>query len=361
MRFGFQPLAYKGLETGSRETSTHVVRLHDITIAFSSSLNPGDSEINRRIAQSGDLVHDIAFDVQDCVALYEKAVSRGAASVLSPVEEKDAHGSVIRATIRTGFSDTCHTFIQRNNYTGTFLPGYANITQPDVFASLLPTPDVKFIDHCVTNVEDRQMIPAADWYEQVLDFHRFWCVDDKQVHTEYSALRSTVMTDFDRVIKLPINEPAEGKRKSQIQEYVEYHGGPGIQHVALNTPALIPTVRLLKQRGVDFLNVPRSYYEDLRKRLRRSPVDVKEDLDVIEELCILVDFDDHGYLLQLFTRPTQDRPTLFYEFIQRQNHEGFGAGNFKALFESIERDQAKRGNLSNNPTPSKTKAPEPTE
>jgi 4-hydroxyphenylpyruvate dioxygenase len=346
IRFGCKSVAYQGLETGSRDVVTHVVSLNNIKLAFRSPLNPTpDHPIMQRIAMSGDLVHDLAFQVTDCVALYEKAMSRGAKSVLAPVEEKDANGSVIRATIQTGFSPTCHTFIQRNDYTGPFLPGFAAVTFVDPMIDLVPGPSAMFIDHVVTNVPDRQMNPACDWYAQVLDLHRFWTVDDSQVHTKYSALRSTVMTDFDRVIKLPINEPAVGLRKSQIQEYIDYHGGPGIQHVALNTVDLIQSVRDLKRRGVDFLPVPASYYLDLRKRLRRSPVEVKEDLDIIEELNILVDFDDHGYLLQLFTRPNQDRPTLFFEFIQRANHEGFGAGNFKSLFESIERDQDARGNL----------------
>jgi 4-hydroxyphenylpyruvate dioxygenase len=266
---------------------------------------------------------------------------------LAPVEEKDEYGTVIRATVQTGFSETRHSFIQRNNYTGNFLPGYKLIDEEDPLLANLAPPNALFIDHVVTNVEDKKMETAADWYQHVLDFHRFWCVDDKQVHTEYSSLRSTVMTDFDRVIKLPINEPASGIKKSQIQEYVEYHGGPGIQHIALRTNNLIETIRNLKTRGVKFLNVPSAYYADLRLRLQRSQTEVKESLDVIEELNILVDFDDEGYLLQLFTKPSQDRPTLFYEFIQRQNHEGFGAGNFKALFTAIEGDQALRGNLTN--------------
>jgi 4-hydroxyphenylpyruvate dioxygenase len=344
-RLGFEPFAYRGLETGSRDVATHVVKQNKIVLAFTNQLNPGDTEMSRELARAGDLVCDIAFNVENATVLYEKAVSRGATSILAPVEEKDEFGTVIRATIQTGFSNTRHSFIQRDSYSGNFLPGYKPSTEADPLLALLPKPNALFIDHCVTNMEDGQMNTACDWYASVLDFHRFWCVDDKQVHTEYSALRSTVMADFDRVIKLPINEPAEGKKKSQIQEYVEYHGGPGIQHIALRTNNVIETVTSLKARGVEFLNVPSAYYSDLRLRLERSPVDVKEDLDDIERLKILVDFDDNGYLLQLFTKPTQDRPTLFYEFIQRANHEGFGAGNFKALFYAIEGDQALRGNL----------------
>ena len=189
------------------------------------------------------------------------------------------------------------------------------------------------------------MIEVADWYRNYLDFHRFWSVDDKQVHTEYSALRSIVMTDFDRIVKMPINEPAQGKKKSQIQEYVEYHGGAGVQHIALRTRDIISSIRALRLRGVKFLTIPKTYYTDLRERLSNSLVKVEENLRIIEELNILVDFDDKGYLLQIFTEPVEDRPTLFYEVIQRHNHDGFGAGNFKALFTSIEKAQQERGNL----------------
>lgn len=199
------------------------------------------------------------------------------------------------------------------------------------------------------------MVPAVEWYEKCLDFHRFWSVDDKQIYTEFSSLRSIVVTDYDEVVKMPINEPAKGLRKSQIQEYVEYHGGAGVQHVALNTDDILTSITALRQRGVEFLTIPKKYYTNLRERLKKSPVVVKEDLDKIEELGILVDFDDKGYLLQLFTKPVEDRPTLFLEIIQRRNLSGFGAGNFKALFESIEREQEARGNLSLETTEEKSK------
>jgi 4-hydroxyphenylpyruvate dioxygenase len=277
--------------------------------------------------------------------MWSKAVERGAISVMDPTTETDEHGTVIRATLQTSFSDTVHTLIERVDYTGPFLPGFEAVTKADPLASLLPAPSVLHIDHVVTNVGDGQMFDAADWYRDMLDFHRFWCVDDKQVHTEYSSLRSTVMTDFDRTVKLPINEPAEGKKKSQIQEYIEYHGGPGVQHIAHRTDDIIGTVRNLLARGVEFCEMPAFYYKDLRTRLSQSVTEVKEDIDVLQELNILVDFDEKGYLLQLFTKPCQDRPTLFLEFIQRANHEGFGAGNFKALFASLETLQAERGNL----------------
>ena len=214
---------------------------------------------------------------------------------------------------------------------------------------------MEIIDHCVGNQPDGKMVEVANWYSKMLDFHQFWSVDDTIVNTEYSALRSIVMCDYDRVVKLPLNEPASGSKrgKSQIQEYVEYHGGAGVQHIALRTRNIIKAVSLLRKRGVKFLTIPSEYYDDLRMRLKNSPVIVKEDLDVIERLNILVDFDDKGYLLQIFTENAEDRPTLFYEVIQRNNHDGFGAGNFKALFTSIERAQAKRGNLLNDKPKSK--------
>lgn len=205
--------------------------------------------------------------------------------------------------------------------------------------------NLSHIDHCVGNQPDLQMEPTAQWYEKMLDFHRYWSVDDSMMHTEYSALRSIVMADFDEVIKMPINEPAPGKRKSQIQEFVDYYGGPGVQHIALRCDDIIYSIEKLKARGVEFLKVPESYYENLRKGLAASKVDVTQDLDIIQKLSILVDYDDNGYLLQLFTKPIEDRPTLFIEIIQRCNHNGFGAGNFKSLFEAIELEQAKRGNL----------------
>jgi 4-hydroxyphenylpyruvate dioxygenase len=204
-----------------------------------------------------------------------------------------------------------------------------------------------FIDHIVGNQANDQMTPVVEWYEKMLGFHRFWSVDDKMIHTEYSSLRSIVVTDEDEKVKMPINEPALGKKKSQIQEYVDYHGDAGVQHIALNTRDIIHSVTCLQARGVKFLKAPKSYYTTLKEKLSASPIKVKEDLDALEKLNILVDFDDKGYLLQIFTKPVEDRPTLFYEIIQRNNHQGFGAGNFKSLFEAIERDQAERGNLTN--------------
>lgn len=348
LRFGFEYLAYRGLETGERNVATHVVRQNKILLAFSSPLNPVETEIGKRILIAGDAVRDVAFGVKDARAIYEKAISRGAVSIAEPHETKDEFGSVVMATVKT-YGDTVHTFVERANYKGVFLPGYTTVDKVDPLSTLLPSPALQFIDHIVGNQPDQKMVEACDWYEQTLGFHRFWSVDDSQIHSEYSSLRSIVMTDYDEVIKMPINEPADGKRKSQIQEFVDYHGSAGVQHIALHTNDIITTLKNLRSRGMEFLTVPDAYYEDLRKRLAKSPVKVKEDLDELQKLCILIDFDDKGYLLQIFTKPVEDRPTLFFEVIQRNNHTGFGAGNFKALFESIERDQALRGNLENTP------------
>jgi 4-hydroxyphenylpyruvate dioxygenase len=299
----------------------------------------------KELGQSGDFIRDVAFTVSDCVGLYKKSVERGAVSVSAPVTLKDENGEAIVATIQS-YGNVQHTFVQRIGYTGPFLPGYKAVSPKEPINAMIVSPGLDFIDHIVGNQDDDQMEPVAAWYEKILDFHRFWSVDDTQIFTEYSSLRSVVMADYDEVIKMPINEPAPGKkRKSQIKEFVEYHGDAGVQHVALNTDNIMHAIPNLRSRGVEFLSIPDSYYENLRLRLAKSPVTIKESLDEIQKLGILVDFDDQGYLLQLFTKPLEDRPTLFFEIIQRRNLNGFGAGNFKALFEAIEREQAVRGNL----------------
>jgi len=343
-RLGFEPLAYRGLETGSRKVATHVLKQGSILLAFSSSLLPEENEIGCRVMLKGDAVKDVAFTVENCRTIYEKAIKRGAVSILPPTEEKDQHGTIVRATVQT-YGDSVHSFIERSQYKGPFLPGYVAVTSKDPLVSQWPSPGLLFIDHVVGNQPDLKMNEACDWYEKILDFHRFWSVDDSQMHTQYSALRSIVMTDFDRCIKMPINEPAKGLKKSQIQEYVDYHGGAGVQHIAIRTENIIESITNLRSRGTEFLSVPDSYYASIRKRLATSPLKVAESIDQLQKLHILIDFDDKGYLLQIFTKPVEDRPTLFYEVIQRRGHEGFGAGNFKALFESIERDQELRGNL----------------
>lgn len=349
-RFGFEEVAYRGLETGSRNVVTHVVRQGKILFAFSSPLNPGATaldgdEIGAHLCKHGDGVKDVAFSVSDCRSLYASAMSRGAESILAPTEMTDDNGTVVMATIKT-YGDTLHSFVERKEYRGVFLPGYKAVDgSRDPMLTITPPIGMEFIDHVVGNMPDQGMIPTVEWYEKVLQFHRFWSVDDKQIHTEYSSLRSVVMADYDEVVKMPINEPAKGIRKSQIQEYVDYYGGSGVQHIALNTPDILHAITNLRKRGVDFLRVPDTYYDALKARLTLSNIKIKEDLEEIKKLNILVDYDDSGYLLQLFTAPLQDRPTVFLEVIQRAGCSGFGAGNFKSLFESIEREQAARGNL----------------
>lgn len=314
---------------------------------MSSALgNAYPEDMSVHLIKHGDGVRDVAFTVDDCRGMFAEAVKRGAEAVQHPVQLSDEHGSVWIASVRT-YGDTVHSFVERKAYKGLFLPGYAPVADADKDPLLLltPNPGLQFVDHCVGNQPDLTMERVAKWYESTLQFHRFWSVDDSIMHTEYSSLRSVVVADYDEVIKMPINEPAPGKKKSQIQEYVDFYNGSGVQHVAMHTDDIIFTVTQLRKRGVEFLSVPDTYYEHLRTRLAKSPVKVAEDLNKLQELGILVDYDDQGYLLQLFTKPVEDRPTLFYEIIQRRNNSGFGAGNFKSLFEAIEREQAKRGNL----------------
>jgi 4-hydroxyphenylpyruvate dioxygenase len=256
----------------------------------------------------------------------------------------DENGVVIVASLQT-YGDTIHTLVQRVDYKGPFLPGYRAHHLKDPINKAIPVPQLVKIDHVVGNQPDNEMTPTAEWYEKYLDFHRFWSVDDTILHTDYSSLKSIVVTDFDERIKMPINEPAKGKKKSQIQEYVDYYAGAGVQHIALFTNDIVDTIQKLRDRGVDFLEVPPSYYANLRKAIPHLNIKITEDIDTLEKLKILVDYDDKGYLLQLFTKPVEDRPTLFFEIIQRHNHQGFGAGNFKSLFKAIEDEQAKRGNL----------------
>jgi len=350
-RMGFKPFAYRGLETGSREVVTHVIRQNKIIFAFSSPLNPGNKVFGDHLVTHGDGVKDVAFTVDDTRGIYNQAIKAGAKSIMEPTEQKDKFGSVVLASIQT-YGDTIHTFVQRNDYKGTFLPGYVSRQDTkEPLSDITPAVGLNFIDHVVGNQPDLEMDLVAKWYEEKLKFHRFWSVDDTQIHTEYSALRSVVVTDYEEIVKMPINEPAEGRKKSQIQEYVDYYGGPGVQHIALQTNDIIYTITQLKARGLEFLTIPKSYYVSIKQKLSKSPIKVKEDLDKLEALDILIDYDDKGYLLQIFTKPVEDRPTLFLEVIQRNNHQGFGAGNFKSLFEAIERDQAERGNLEKDSKP----------
>jgi len=351
--FGFKKIAFKGLETGDRNFSTQVIRNGDITFVFISPYT-GDEKIltdyhdniHEHLRIHGDGVKDVAFTVNDCKKLFKESISKGAKAIREPFEiHDDKNGKIIIATIST-YGDTVHSFVERKNYTGLFCPGFMiNLEMNNKPNVNLPIPNLLLIDHVVGNQKDGEMLKACSWYEDKLSFHRFWSVDDKDISTEYSSLRSIVMADESLSIKLPINEPAEGKKKSQIQEFVDYYNGPGVQHIALSTNDCVEAVTRLKNRGVEFLQIPTKYYDFLKKRLHDSNIQVQQDIERIRELNILVDFDENGYLLQIFTKPILDRPTVFLEIIERKGCTGFGKGNFKALFESIEIDQQKRGNL----------------
>lgn len=343
-RFGFEHFLYKGLETGERNEVAHVVKLNDIVFVFKSALNPNNVQMGELLTRHGDHVKDIAFSVNDLDYLIEKAKESGAKVVKDIWTEEDEHGFVRMATVQT-YGDVTHTLIERGDYKGKFLPGYKPHYFKDPLEGKLPNTNLLFIDHIVGNQADDEMIPVAQWYEKVLQFHRFWSVDDSIIHTQFSSLRSIVVTNYEETIKMPINEPANGLRKSQIQEYCDYNGGAGVQHIALRTNDIIKSIDDLRARGVEFLKAPAAYYTTLRQNLKLSKVTIFEDLDELQKNNILIDYDDNGYLLQIFSRPVQDRPTLFIEIIQRHNHNGFGAGNFKTLFEAIEGEQAERGNL----------------
>ncbi|KAI1293875.1 4-hydroxyphenylpyruvate dioxygenase [Halotydeus destructor] len=344
VHMGFEPLAYKGLETGCRDVVYHAVRQDRIRFVFASPLNPGNQAMGQHMTTHGDGVKDIAFEVEDLDGIVEAASKRGASVVRDIWEESDEGGTVRFATLKT-FGDTTHTLVERSSYSGLFLPGFKRPLADIKLLASLPPGGLHFLDHCVGNQPDDMMEPVTKWYERMLAFHRFWSVDDTQITTEYSSLRSIVVANYEETIKMPVNEPATGLRKSQIQEYVDYYGGAGIQHIALHTDDIISAISNLKARGMEFLSVPDSYYVQLKDKLKSSKVQIVEDMEVLRKLKILIDYDDEGYLLQIFTKPVQDRPTLFLEVIQRRNHNGFGAGNFKALFEAIEAEQELRGNL----------------
>ena len=333
--FGFKPVAYAGLETGVRDRTSFVLEQRHIRLVLTGSLDP-DTPIAEHVKLHGDGVKDIAFTVDDAAQAFTETVKRGALPVLEPTVIEGQKGQVIKATI-AAYGDTVHSFIQRDQYHGTFLPKYHAIKNP---APAIPT-GLAAIDHIVGNVELGKMDEWVDFYNQVLGFRQLQQFTDEDISTEYSALMSKVVQNGSGRIKFPINEPAEGKKKSQIDEYLQYYRGPGAQHVALLTDDIIATVRRLRENGVEFLRTPSSYYDVLSERVGK----IDEDMGTLRELNILVDRDDEGYLLQIFTKPLQDRPTVFFEIIQRKGARGFGNGNFKALFEAIEREQALRGNL----------------
>jgi 4-hydroxyphenylpyruvate dioxygenase len=333
--FGFELIGFAGPETGVRETASYVLRQNKITFVVTAAVF-SDHPIMDWLVKHGDGVRDIAFEVDDAEFCYRKAVERGARGVREPYTLEDEYGKVVLASIAT-YGDVIHTFVQRDGYEGFFLPPY-KATPKDELAKPI---GLKHIDHVVGNVGWNQMAETVAFYNRVFGFQRFVSFDDKDISTEYSALRSTVVANENKWIKFPINEPAEGKRRSQIEEFVLYNNGPGVQHIALECENIVHTVRQLKANGVELLHTPTTYYDMLEERVGK----IDEDLDSLRELGILVDRDDKGYMLQIFTRPVQDRPTLFYELIQRKGAESFGKGNFRALFEAIEREQALRGNL----------------
>jgi len=338
--FGYQSLAYAGLETGVRDRTSYVLKQDKIRLVLTTPLTQ-DSPINDHLKKHGDGVKIVALWVEDATSAYQETMKRGAVSFMEPTVEKDEFGEVVRSGIYT-YGETVHLFVERKNYNGIFLPGYKEWKSdynPEAVG-------LKYIDHMVGNVGWNEMNTWVKFYEDVMGFVNFLSFDDKQIHTEYSALMSKVMSNGNGRIKFPINEPAEGKKRSQIEEYLDFYGGPGVQHIAIATDDIIKTVSQLKQRGVEFLSAPpHAYYQAIPERLGVHMNMMKEDLNAIEKLAIMVDADEDGYLLQIFTKPVQDRPTLFFEIIQRMGAKGFGAGNFKALFESIEREQSLRGTL----------------
>jgi 4-hydroxyphenylpyruvate dioxygenase len=338
--FGYQSLAYAGLETGVKDRASYVLKQDKIRLVLTTPLNE-NSPINEHLKKHGDGVKVVALWVEDATSAYNETMKRGARSFMEPTIEKDENGEVVRSGIYT-YGETVHIFVERKNYNGVFLPGYKPWKSDYNPTSV----GLKYIDHMVGNVGWNEMNKWVKFYEDVMGFVNFLSFDDKQIHTEYSALMSKVMSNGNGRIKFPINEPAEGKKRSQIEEYLDFYGGPGVQHIAIATDDIIKTVSELKARGVEFLSAPpHAYYQAIPERLGVHMEMMKEDIAEIEKLSIMVDADEDGYLLQIFTKPVEDRPTLFYEIIQRMGAKGFGAGNFKALFESIEREQELRGTL----------------
>ena len=333
--FGYRLVAYRGPETGVRDRASYVLQQDKVRLVLTTPLGP-DGPIADHVRLHGDGVRDLALWVDDARDAFSKAVERGAKVAYEPQVLKDDHGEVIIAGIHT-YGDTIHSLVERRNYKGTFMPGFR-----DAESRYNPPPvGLKYVDHCVGNVELGKMNEWVGFYEKVLGFYNLISFDDKAISTEYSALMSKVVANGNGRIKFPLNEPAQGRRKSQIDEYLEFYHGAGCQHIAVATDDIVKTVSALRERGVEFLRVPGNYYDTVLDRVGH----IDEDIAPLKELGILVDRDDEGYLLQIFTKPVEDRPTLFYEIIQRKGAKSFGAGNFKALFEAIEREQAERGNL----------------
>ena len=335
MAWGFEPVAYSGLETGRNDAVSYVLRQDKITLVLTSPLS-ADGPINQHINQHGDGVKAVALWVDDAEKSWKETTARGAVSVFEPETRQDVNGEVMLSAIET-YGDTIHVFVERKNYTGLFLPGY----QPWSLETEVKPVGLKYVDHMVGNVGWGEMNTWVDFYARVMGFAQLISFDDKDISTEYTALMSKVMSNGNGRIKFPINEPAEGKKKSQIEEYIDFYNGSGVQHIAVATSNIIETVTHLRDRGIEFLRVPSAYYDTVLDRVG----EIDEDLDPLKELGILIDRDDEGYLLQIFTKPVVDRPTMFFEIIQRKGAKSFGKGNFKALFEAIEREQESRGTL----------------
>ena len=333
--FGFQSYAYSGPETGDKEKTSYVLKQDKIRLVLTTPLN-STSAINQHLTKHGDGVKVIALWVEDATKAFEETTKRGAKPFMEPTREEDANGYVIRSGIHT-YGETVHIFVERKNYDGIFLPGYKKWE-----SHYNPEPTgLKFIDHMVGNVDWNEMNTWCDFYKKVMGFAQIISFDDNDISTEFTALMSKVMSNGNGRIKFPINEPAEGKKKSQIEEYIDFYNGAGVQHIAVATNDIVATVSAMRDRGVEFLYVPDTYYDDLLERVG----DIEEDVEVLKQHGILIDRDEEGYLLQLFTKPVVDRPTMFFEIIQRKGAQSFGKGNFKALFESIEREQENRGTL----------------
>ncbi|MDQ3115537.1 MAG: 4-hydroxyphenylpyruvate dioxygenase, partial [Verrucomicrobiota bacterium] len=333
--FGFQSLAYAGPETGQKDRVSYAIRQNKLTFVLTTPLRP-DNPIADHIYKHGDGVKYLALKVQDATSAWNETTKRGGKSYMEPTTTKDADGEVVISGIHT-YGETVHLFIERKNYNGVFMPGFRK------WESTYNPPDacLQYVDHCVGNVGWNQMNPRVKFYEDVMGFRNILSFDDKDISTEYSALMSKVMSNGNGFVKFPINEPAEGKKKSQVEEYLDFYNGEGVQHVAIATKDIVTTVTDLQSRGVEFLNIPTSYYDSVLDRVGH----IDEDLEPLKRLGILVDRDNEGYLLQIFTKPVEDRPTLFFEIIQRKGAQSFGKGNFKALFEALEKEQELRGNL----------------
>ncbi|MEO6613426.1 MAG: 4-hydroxyphenylpyruvate dioxygenase [Chitinophagaceae bacterium] len=333
--FGFQSLAYAGPETGMKDKVSYVIRQDRLTFVLTTPLRP-DNAIADHIYRHGDGVKVLALKVEDAQSAYDETTKRGGKSYMQPTVLKDDNGEVVLSGIHT-YGDTVHLFVERKNYSGVFMPGFREWK-----TDYNPAPTgLLYVDHCVGNVGWNQMNPWVKFYEDVMGFRNILSFDDKDISTEYSALMSKVMSNGNGFVKFPINEPAEGKKKSQVEEYLEFYNGEGVQHVAIATADIVATVLELQKRGVEFLKIPASYYETVLERVGK----IDEDLAPLQDLGILIDRDEEGYLLQIFSKPLEDRPTLFFEIIQRKGAKSFGKGNFKALFEALEREQDARGNL----------------